>query len=291
VHDAYAHDLVEVGSVAGQAVLVNRLVAAADCVLAVGTVAAHAEAGYSGGAKALIPGCAGAELIRSLHAIPTGPTEWRGALADNPFRGFLEAAAALIPNLLCLNVVLHPDGALAAATLDDPIAAHRRMSHEFASRYTYPRPAPADLVVVSGGGRPFDSDLHQAEGKAWRVAGDVIAEGAHLLLIGECPNGLGSPELRAALDGGSSRSLRHAQRKLAFLSAAVERCARVDVLHGEHPELAKLSRLGLRRTRSAQRSIDRGLAALGPDATVLVIPSPPYVVWSSAPSPRRKVMS
>jgi len=89
-------------------VRLNRLVEEYDLLLLCGPVFPHEVAGYSGGAKYLFPGIAGAEIIDFTH--------WLGALCtsmatigvrDTPVRRVIHRAAELVPpEVLCVTMAL-----------------------------------------------------------------------------------------------------------------------------------------------------------------------------------------
>lgn len=89
-------------------VVLNRMIYDYDQLVILGPVFPHEVAGFSGGAKYLFPGIAGAEIINFTH--------WLGALvtsmetigvADTPVRRVIHRAAALIDKpLLCIALVL-----------------------------------------------------------------------------------------------------------------------------------------------------------------------------------------
>jgi nickel-dependent lactate racemase len=89
-------------------VSINRMILDYDQLIICGPVFPHEVAGFSGGAKYLFPGIAGAEIINFTH--------WLGALATNmqtighrqtPVRRVIQRAAALVDiPLVCLALVL-----------------------------------------------------------------------------------------------------------------------------------------------------------------------------------------
>jgi len=89
-------------------VRLNRLVEEYDLLLLCGPVFPHEVAGFSGGAKYLFPGIAGAEIIDFTH--------WLGALCtsmatigvrDTPVRRVIHRAAELVtPEVLCVTMAL-----------------------------------------------------------------------------------------------------------------------------------------------------------------------------------------
>jgi nickel-dependent lactate racemase len=89
-------------------VVLNRLILDYDQLIICGPVFPHEVAGFSGGAKYLFPGIAGAGIINSTH--------WLGALVsslesigvkDTPVRRVIHRAAELVPRpLLCIALVV-----------------------------------------------------------------------------------------------------------------------------------------------------------------------------------------
>ena len=90
-------------------VTLNRKVIEYDVILICGPVFPHEVVGYSGGAKYLFPGIAGAEIINATH--------WLGALVtsmdtigikDTPVRRVIHRAASLVPaRVRCLAMAVH----------------------------------------------------------------------------------------------------------------------------------------------------------------------------------------
>ncbi|WP_250404506.1 lactate racemase domain-containing protein [Streptomyces cellostaticus] len=280
-HDAHADDLVEVGTTSsGTPVLINATVARADVVLCVGVITAHAEAGYSGGAKCVVPGVAGAKTIAALHDHARQPLELRGELRCNPFRAFLEEAAGLLGSVHVLNAVLHACGQVARAELGPPVSAHRQACAWFATRYGVALPQNADVLILGAGGAPTDSSLYLAEGKAWRTGLDLIGAGTAVVLVAACEQGVGGADFAAALTGADCSE--HAERKARFLRSLITGARASYLVHSGLPcdVVATLGVTGA--TSSAQEAVDRALAA-APASHVVAVPNPNFVVWTAQP--------
>ncbi len=278
VHDPDAGDLVRVGTAGnGVPVLLNAAVADADLVICVGTVTPHAEAGFSGGAKAVVPGVAGNETISALHALADQPLELYGQLAGNPFRAFLEEATELIGDVWACNVGLHPCGAVAVAEFGPSTEVHRSVAGWFAGQFAQPVPAAADVLVLGAGGHPYDLDLYQAEGKAWRIGLGVLNARA-VVLVAACPRGVGDRAFADALAGTPGRDP-HAARKARFLTEALARTERRYLVStGLDGPVADA--LGARPAPSVQQALDAAVAQVG--NRVVVLAHPPYTMWRAA---------
>ncbi len=182
----------------GKPFRVHRLVAEADLVLLTGAVAPHYLAGFSGGAKALVPGCADRETVLAAHRLtldatvaPDGSvTSWLGRTEGNPFRDALSRAAVAHGRCFAICVSL-AGGRIVLATAGDVLRAHEEAVAKHRARFAVARPRPADLVIA-GGGAPRDRDLVQCH-KALVVAAEVAKEGAPIVWLARADKGPGHP--------------------------------------------------------------------------------------------------
>jgi len=190
IHDC-DRDLVDVGaSSRGTRILLNRAVAEADRVMAIGHIGMHYYAGYSGGRKGVLPGVAGRETIAANHAQLSDP-ESRACLYDgNPISEEMVEAARLAPLDLIVDVVLASDGGIAKVVIGEPEAAHAAGRTMWNEHFQVPFSQPYDVVVASAGGHPKDINLYQAY-KAQFNAMRTLRDGGILFLAAACPDGVG----------------------------------------------------------------------------------------------------
>jgi len=181
----------------------NRLYLEADLRILTGLVEPHFMAGYSGGRKALCPGLADLRTIQRFHG-PTfleNPRAASGVLEGNPCHREATEIAHLAGVDFTLNVALDMATSPGKGT-------QRRIVGVFAGGLdaafdaavakadTYCRalaPAPADIVVTSGGGYPLDKTFYQTV-KGMVAALPVVADGGAILIASECSEGIGNPE-------------------------------------------------------------------------------------------------
>ncbi|MEW6423770.1 MAG: nickel-dependent lactate racemase [Bacillota bacterium] len=193
-HDCYnQHELVAVGTTAGGfPVVLNRHLVEAEIVVLVGTIEPHLLAGFSGGLKNIIPGCAGIATIAATHL--TGPAAMRfksvGLVGEECLtRRELERAALLAAKeFFIVNTVLNPDGSVAHVVAGDPIRAHRQGCRLAARIYGVKIEEKSDVVFL--GSHPMDFDFRQgtkclAHGRA------AVKEGGILIAFLRCEAGLG----------------------------------------------------------------------------------------------------
>ena len=109
----------------GTPVDIDRRVAEADRRICLGNIEYHYFAGYSGGAKAIMPGVSTRAAIQSNHSRMVEADARAGKLAGNPVREDLEEAATMVGVDFILNVVLDAHKEIIRAVAGDVTAAHR----------------------------------------------------------------------------------------------------------------------------------------------------------------------
>lgn len=167
---------------------VNHEVAEADAVIALGAVRPHYFAGFTGGAKAILPGVAGAADITGNHALRDRPGAWLGVADTNPARDHQEALVRLLKKVSIFNVVTNADGSLVRAAFGDLVAAHRALVP--LARSIGEVPAKRHDLVIAGAGDPTAINIYQIT-KAVPPAALCLAENGTLIVCGPCAEGIG----------------------------------------------------------------------------------------------------
>lgn len=189
--DGDMNDTVHLGvTKLGTPVDIVRVVAEADRRICLGNIEYHYFAGYSGGAKAIMPGVSTRSAIQNNHSFMVKSTACAGAIDGNPVRTDIEEAAALCGVDFILNVVLDEHKKIVYATAGDVTLAHRKGCEFLDSLYLKEIPDKADIVLVSQGGAPKDINLYQTQ-KALDNAKHAVNNGGVIILIGSCREGLG----------------------------------------------------------------------------------------------------
>lgn len=185
-------DCAPVGTTArGTPVEIFRPVVEADLRVCLSVVEVHYFAGYSGGAKAILPGVASRRTIAANHRLMMEPGAWGGHLEGNPVRADIEQGVALLGPTYNLNVVVDPARRLVAAFAGDLTASHRAACAVVDARCKFEIDEPLDIAVVSAGGFPRDINLYQAH-KALENAACAVRPGGTIILAAECPDGIGN---------------------------------------------------------------------------------------------------
>jgi nickel-dependent lactate racemase len=194
-------------------------------------------------------------------------------LGGNPLQAAIDAVLALAPPAFLVQVAFQRGRRPAGIFAGDVHAAHRAAA-DFHRRWQERAVgAPADLVVASAGGAPWDLNLYQAH-KALEAACRAVRPGGTVVLAAACAEGAGSDAFAASLRHPTPDALERALRADFSIAghtalalrrkAAAARC--ILVSDGIDPALAR----GLGFTPA--RDLDEALALAGPAARTLVLP-------------------
>ncbi len=261
----------------GTPVDITRVVAQADRRICLGNIEYHYFAGYSGGAKAIMPGASTRAAIQANHSRMILPEAKAGALEDNPVRLDIEEAGAMVGIDFIVNVVLSEHKEILKAVAGDVTKAHREGCRFLDTLYRKELSAPADIVLVSQGGAPKDLNLYQTQ-KALDNAKHAVRDGGVIILIGSCKEGLGEKTFEEWMTTAPTahslierieREFRLGGHKAAAIAMVLER-AEVDLVSELDDDFVRS--IFLNPQPSAQAALDRAFAKLGPNATVLAMP-------------------
>jgi len=271
-------DTVHLGvTTAGTPVEFFRPLVDADLRVCLGNLEFHYFAGFSGGAKAILPGCASRATINANHAMMAHPDARAGRVDNNPVRRDIEEGVAMLGADFMVNVVVDEAHRITAAVAGDVIAAHRVGCDMIRQRGALPIPQRADVVLAGAGGWPKDVNLYQAQ-KALENASYAVRPGGAIVLFAECREGFGSPTFEAWMRETASADDILARIQQGFVIGGHKAAAIAAVLQRARLYLVSsmaddaLPRLGIRLCHDAAEAVARALAEAGPGATVLALP-------------------
>lgn len=276
--DSDPDDCVHMGVTdAGTPVDITRTVAEADFKICTGNIEFHYFAGYSGGAKAIMPGVSTPAAIQANHRMMIQEAACAGKLVGNPIREDIEQAGAVCGIDYIVNVVLDEHKHIVYAVAGDVTAAHRDGCSYLDKMYRKTIPERADIVLVSQGGAPKDANLYQVQ-KALDNAKHAVKEGGTIILMGACNEGLGSKTfeqwLLSAPTAESMIERIHRQFQLGGHKAAaiamVLQNASIDLVSEMDDDFVRS--IFLTPRSSAQEALDLALEKYGAKATVLAMP-------------------
>ena len=174
----------------------------ADVRIAIGNVEPHYYAGYSGGAKALVPGVCSTSTVDKNHACMVESGAGIGQLDGNPVREDIEEGASLIGLDFILNVVLDEQKKILFAAAGHRVKAHRRAVKILEELRGVDISELADIVIVSAGGYPKDINLYQSH-KALHTAARIVRPGGTIIWVAECADGFGQATFEKWLMGSA----------------------------------------------------------------------------------------
>ena len=281
--------LVQVGTTAdGTPALLNRHIVEADLRIITGFIEPHFFAGFSGGVKGIMPGCAGLETVMSNHGAKNigDPQATFGVTEGNPLWEELRDIALKTGPSFLLNVTLNEQRDITNVFAGDIIEAHKTGCVFVKKSAMQPVEQPFDIVVTTNSGYPLDLNLYQGV-KGMSAGARVLKEGGTLILAAECREGVpdGSPlddllrsadsieEILAML---STPGFVRPEQWQAQIQALVQR--RAEVLVHCMLDNDTLEACHLAPCADINAEVAKRLAKLGPDAHVAVLPQGPLTI-------------
>jgi nickel-dependent lactate racemase len=290
VHENDAHDQSKLRlfghTTRGTPVLINKVAAAADLRILTGMIKPHCQAAYSGGGKSVLPGIAGIETIMCDHNYNAVKCGKLGVLEGNLVRSDIEEAAQLIGKSFIINVILNPEKKIVAAVAGEMIAAHRVGCRILDSICRFTLEKAVD-IGISACGAPVDLNFYQAINgiAAWvKLQRPVIKKGGVIILVAECPEGMGHPifanwahqtpaQILTALR--ESRSFTEGQWALQVLTECRDH-ARIIVV-SEEKNQTEMEAMGLIFRETVSEAVEEAIRQSGsPHPETLVLPNAPY---------------
>lgn len=261
----------------GTPVDIFRVVAEADRRICLGNIEYHYFAGYSGGAKAIMPGVSTRAAIQNNHSQMVREEACAGRLEGNPVREDIEEAGAICGIDYILNVVLDEHKHVIMAAAGDAVKAHREACRFLDRIYRKEIPERADIVLVSQGGAPKDLNLYQTQ-KALDNAKHAVKKGGVIILIGSCKEGLGEGVFEDWMLNSPSPGAMIERIRTDFQLGGHKAAAIAMVLENADIYLVSdlpedfVRKIFLEPKASAQEALDCAFEKLGKDATVLAMP-------------------
>jgi len=281
--------LVQVGTTAdGTPALLNRHIVEADLRIITGFIEPHFFAGFSGGVKGIMPGCAGLETVMSNHGAKNigDPQATFGVTEGNPLWEELRDIALKTGPSFLLNVTLNEQRDITNVFAGDIIEAHKTGCVFVKKSAMQPVEQPFDIVVTTNSGYPLDLNLYQGV-KGMSAGARVLKEGGTLILAAECREGVpdGSPLDDLLRSAGSIEEILamlstpgfvRPEQWQAQIQALVQR--RAEVLVCCELDDATLRACHLAPCADISAEVAKRLAKLGADARVAVLPQGPLTI-------------
>ena len=297
------HDCLDKNSLAltgfstfGTPIWINKSVAEADVKIGVGGIKPHPWAGFSGGAKIVLPGVSSWEAIGRNHMLAVSNDARLGQIEENPVRKDMEEAAGKVGLNMIINTVLNDKGEMIDVVAGDFIDAHRRGVKVGRELFEYTIKDKVDILVAAFG--PRDETVWEV--LATKFVGafkEILKDGGTLVLAAACSKGVYQygwghldysgkvadySEVIEMLKSGTSAEEMFSETirgNTPYLEVGIKACLLAnlgktkDVIVAS-PNLTKdeVSWIG-RTSNTPQEALNEALETHGRDATIAIMPS------------------
>lgn len=282
--DHYCEDLSKLAKLpatpGGTEVWINRALLESDFVIGIGHIVPHRVAGFSGGAKIILPGSSGAKSIGQTHWLSAqySGNEIIGRI-DNPVRRELETVARMAGLTFIVNAVMDGRGKLVDCFCGDPITAFAAGARLALDIFGAPLEEPADIVIADS--NPANIDMWQAS-KAIYSSDLALKQGGILILVTPCSEGVSSEfpqimnigyrsfsDIDALVARGEITDLTLAAHLVHVGRVICEKSTAILVSSGINHEMA--TRIGFEWAATPQEALNRALDRKGKTASIAVL--------------------
>lgn len=192
-HNPY-DDLIDIGICYGNVpVKINKFFIESDLRIVAGSVTPHPFAGFSGGAKIVLPGLSDIKTIEMTHrAALMGFSGNLGEVEGNKFRYHAEQIANKIGVQISIHSVVNAQREIAGLFIGDISKAYYEAVSFAKKKYLTKADDNLDVVILNA--YPKDTDLSQIENSfiPYRFSkGSVIHENGLVVITAACSKGLG----------------------------------------------------------------------------------------------------
>lgn len=275
-HDA--NDVVRLGVTTRETpVEFFRPVVEADFRICLANLEFHWFAGYSGGAKAILPGVASKACVTANHSLMTQSGVGSGRIEDNPLRLDIEEGAAMLGVDFIFNVVVDGEHHILGAVAGDVRAAHRAGCRMIAERGMVRVDRKADIVIAGAGGFPKDINMYQAH-KGLENASYFVRDGGAVILAAECREGWGNKTFESWMLAAVSPQdvldrIQHDFQLGGHKAAGIAKIEhRVKVYLVSSMPAEQAARMFMNAQPNLQQALDAAFSEIGADSRVLALP-------------------
>lgn len=251
-------------------------VANSDRIICMGNIEYHYFAGYSGGAKAIMPGTSSYDAIQANHSNMVRDEACAGNLDTNPVRQDIDEIGQYIKIDFIVNVVLNNKKEIVRAVSGHYIKAHREGCKVLDKMYGIKIEGKADIAIVSPGGFPKDINIYQAQ-KGLDNAKHAVRDGGIIILVASTKEGFGEDTFEDwMLNKTPEEMIKEIKKdfKLGGHKAAAIAMVlnRVQIFMVSDLEDELLKKINIVPFKTVQEAIDRALEELGADSQILLLP-------------------
>jgi nickel-dependent lactate racemase len=248
-----------------------------DRIICIGNIEYHYFAGYSGGAKALMPGVSSHAAIQANHSNMVKPESRTGNLETNPVRQDIDQITEFIHIDFIVNVVLNAKKEIIKAVSGHWKDAHREGCAFLDSIYGIEIEEAADIVMVTPGGFPKDINLYQSQ-KSLDNSKHAVKQGGVIILVASAKEGFGEKTFEEwMIHKSPSEMITEIKdnfvlggHKAAAIASVIQKA---DVYFVSDLEDDLVRRIGFIPFRTVQEAVNEALEKQGSESKVLLMPA------------------
>lgn len=181
----------------GLEVYLNKNLFDIDAIILISAINFHYLAGFGGGMKLILPGCASYESCVEFHKLSyykkssdrRHPKTRPGVVVGNPLRKASNEVAKFLPPIFSINTIIVREK-IAAIFSGHYDSAFQKAVNFYKKYFLIKLDKQVDAVVASCGGFPKDINFIQSHKSIEHTVG-ILKEGGLLILFAECKDGLG----------------------------------------------------------------------------------------------------
>lgn len=251
-------------------------VAKADRIICMGNIEYHYFAGYSGGAKALMPGVSSHDAIQANHSNMVKKEAYAGNLETNPVRQDIDEAGEYIKIDFIVNVILNSKKEIVKTVAGHYIKAHREGCKVLDELYGIQLEKQADIVIVSPGGFPKDINIYQSQ-KGLDNAKQAVRDGGIIILAASAKEKFGESTFEEWMLGKEPQEMikeikenfKLGGHKAAAIAMVLQK-AKIYMVSDLEDELVR--KINFIPFKTVQAAIDAALKELGNESQIIVMP-------------------
>ena len=203
----------------GVPVEVNAALKEFSHVILTGSIGFHYFAGFTGGRKSICPGLASTRTIEATHMLALdfergGRRQGvgTGLLDNNAVHEECDRIAELVSPDFGINTVVDERNMAVKVFCGDWRRAHRTGCDDYLANHSIDISEKRKVVIASCGGSPRDINMIQAH-KTLDMAAHACSEGGTIILLADCPDGLGRADFLKWFDEPDSKALEQRLRE------------------------------------------------------------------------------
>ena len=220
-HHDFTSNLIRLGKSAfRKKIEANKAIVTSNLRITISEVRPHPITGYTGGGRAILS-VSSLSTIKRIISKVNNPNVKAGITKDNPVFESINELGEIASVNFSLNIVPNPERNLVAAYAGDFEESFVNASKLSRSISEARIEKKSDIILVSAGGLPWDSNLVSAL-NAVDMVQSAVKDNGTIILLAECSNGHGSEVLMNLITKyGTSKDLFRVIRKQYSLGAEV----------------------------------------------------------------------